>query len=183
MSPLKSFVYFSITNFYIVKSHINNMQKSEVIQHLDQLKKQVFNQSLRIEELSQKYSSIDTSKLLENTKLDRIERNQEELLELMNTLSKRISTIQDAHLQVDDRVDDIDTKMIIVEDKVEKIKIEASGKSLKQLNSNEYNTILDKVSEIKEHFNSEIANVYDRMYSEILDLKNSIENSRKAEEK
>ena len=174
-------IYFS--------SFKNDMNDIKLVQYLELMKKDIYMLSNKFSQihsdLRKDLSLNETQELLQTSKLDRIENTQEKIIQSLQQLSNRISQIELNNENTNERVEDIHTEFITFKHSMsnrnnEKIKKNAVSKS-----NIEYEEVFDekdrteevfsKISEIEEHFSTEIAKVYDKMFSEILDLKSEIE--------
>ena len=165
------------------------MNDIKLVQYLELMKKDIYMLSNKFSQihsdLRKDLSLNETQELLQTSKLDRIENTQEKIIQSLQQLSNRISQIELNNENTNERVEDIHTEFITFKHSMsnrnnEKIKKNAVSKS-----NIEYEEVFDekdrteevfsKISEIEEHFSTEIAKVYDKMFSEILDLKSEIE--------
>lgn len=150
------------------------MEDKNLIQYLELMKKDIYMLSNRVSQISSQINSTNTQEVLQISKLDRIESNQEKMINSIKSLNTRLLDLESSQVNNEERVEDIHTEFITFKQLVSKSK----NTSINQ--TNQYSDIdlgeelFSKISEIEEHFSNEIAKVYDKMFNEILDLKSEI---------
>ena len=153
------------------------MKDKKLIQYLELMKKDIYLLSNKVSQLTSEVKSDNTQEILQTTKLDRIGNYQEKIIDTIKTLNRRLSNLESRAENSDERVEDIYTEFItykqFLNKKNKKNKSSTSYTSDSEIDVGE--EVFSKISEIEEHFNSEIAKVYDKMFNEILDLKSEIE--------
>lgn len=155
--------------------YIVGMEDKKLIQYLELMKKDIYVLSNKVSQISSEIKSTDTQEVLQIAKLDRIEKNQEKIINSINTLNSRLINLESAQMNNEERVEDIHTEFITFKNALGKKTNSSSVSNVKKPTSEVGEELFDKISNVEEHFSSEIAKVYDKMFNEILDLKSEIE--------
>lgn len=142
------------------------MIEKSLLDVLENMKKDIYYLSNKLSQINSTLNTNITQKEINELEFDKIDKEQEVLFDEVRKIKKRIYEFESENNNTADFIQDLDSRIT----KLNKILFEYINKSENNKNSD----VLEKIKEVEFHFNTEIKNIYDNVFREILNLKGEI---------